>query len=628
MQKRISMLLGLVALLSYGQLKAQCPLPQRQTLVSEHFEAGLPAGWEIQPGTGGGSWRIDSAGFGVYQNPGNGKWAYVDDEAANDIGTASILSASYQLDESLTAIQLRYKLNFQEYDGSGIFRLYAWDGGQWVLIQREEEDFSGLIEIDISALANEAFRLKFEYDDEGAWAWGMGIDDVEITAFKGLCHNGLCDRGESPEQCPTDCPYNPAPSPNWVPLGKDLQGRKVTYKYFKGNTACDDCSQSIELGFDFNFFGKNYRTLYINSNGNLTFEAPFVEYTPEAFCLKGPKMIAPFFADADLNEGGSIRYYLDEHYLVVSWLDMSFFGCDQNCDLKNSCQLILTDGSVKQIGPTPLPAGCTVVFIYGDMQWTTGSSSGGQHGFAGSAATVGMNSGDGQLCHDYGTFDHEGYDYYGNVQDLGCSPNGVSHLDHSTIFINGEKGKVIDLEQDLNFQAVATPQGNLLSWTGGSETAYFSVERAVDGAGFEEIHIIFPADSLQGSGTYRFVDEKIAGKWCVYRLVQVKENGTIAYSSEITVHNTYQPASSTLELLSYGPNPLQEQLGLRYVLPRAGRLRIALVDLSGRMVQHLEVDGEEGENQLSLPVNSLPAGIYVLNMKFDGNQINVNLLKK
>ena len=65
-------------------------------------------------------------------------------------------------------------------------------------------------------------------------------------------------------------------------------------------------------------------------------------------------------------------------------------------------QVILTDGSIRAVGDYLLPLGANVLFNYGDMQWTTGSSSGGTDGFGGSPATVGLNLGDGQTCQDYG----------------------------------------------------------------------------------------------------------------------------------------------------------------------------------------------------------------------------------
>ena len=42
-------------------------------------------------------------------------------------------------------------------------------------------------------------------------------------------------------------------------------------------------------------------------------------------------MIAPYYADLDLTNGGHIDYYVDPagHYLVVAWTDVAYFGGGQ-----------------------------------------------------------------------------------------------------------------------------------------------------------------------------------------------------------------------------------------------------------------------------------------------------------
>jgi hypothetical protein len=73
---------------------------------------------------------------------------------------------------------------------------------------------------------------------------------------------------------------------------------------FDSNTlaANDDGSTGeITLPFDVNFFGTTYASLFVNNNGNVTFNAPLGTFTPFGVGAgyTGQPIIAPFFADVD-----------------------------------------------------------------------------------------------------------------------------------------------------------------------------------------------------------------------------------------------------------------------------------------------------------------------------------------
>ncbi len=69
----------------------------------------------------------------------------------------------------------------------------------------------------------------------------------------------------------------------------------------------DDDSEEITLGFSFPFNGNSYDSLFVNSNGNLTFgvgDSDFSESVAEL--LSGAPRIAPLWNDLSPNQGGSI----------------------------------------------------------------------------------------------------------------------------------------------------------------------------------------------------------------------------------------------------------------------------------------------------------------------------------
>lgn len=634
MQRLVLMVL-LGSGLALPPLAAQCPLPVPDTLAWETFETGLPPGWVAPPSSAGTYWQVDSGTIGYYVNPGRGRWLYIDDEEDNTVGMAQFTTDTYDLSDYAEGISLSFLLNFQQFADSGRMFLDIGYGGQWAVLMEQAQDFKGQLRLDISAFAPWQVQFRFRFSDEGGWSWGMGIDDFLLTALPVTCGNGSCDPGEHHATCPADCPALTVPASTWVAPGYDLMGQPVPYRWFKGGTACDDCSEAIDLGFSFDFFGQAYTQAYLNANGNLTFEAPFTDYVPAPFCLDGPRMIAPFYADVDLARGGEIRYYRDPagHYLIVTWQETGYFGCDAACPLRNSFQVVLTDGSVRQIGQQVLPFGSTVVFSYGDMQWTTGTSSGGSGGFGGTAATVGLNLGDGIVCQDYGTFDQPGYAYYGNSQNDGCPPNRVQHLSHRWLAFNGSEGQAVQAGEQLALQAQATPTGHALQWETDAPSlpGTYRLTRSTDGEAFTLLAELALSDHLPGTpGRYHYLDAPPPTGPVYYRLVFRQPDGQETYSAvvELTAATPAPPDNlPALVLAAVGPNPFGDHLAITYRSDTPLAARYLLADKAGRVVIQGDISAEDSPQQLRLATQALPAGMYVLTFFYPGGLVHRRLIK-
>ena len=75
---------------------------------------------------------------------------------------------------------------------------------------------------------------------------------------------------------------------------------------FNSNTlaANDDGSTgAVPIGFTINFFGTNHSTLFVNNNGNVTFNAVLSTFSPFNLGTTTTPIIAPFFADVDTRRG-------------------------------------------------------------------------------------------------------------------------------------------------------------------------------------------------------------------------------------------------------------------------------------------------------------------------------------
>ncbi|XP_048768421.2 protein mesh-like [Ostrea edulis] len=185
-----------------------------------------------------------------------------------------------------------------------------------------------------------------------------------------------------------------------------------------GDTAMDkndDGSTSdIPISTLFPFFNHQHSKLIVNTNGVITFLQSISTYTPNPFPIaNNARMIAPFWADVDTTRGGTVWYrettdddllnraseevrtYFPQFYrfkaswlFVATWDRVSFYGCtSSSCSKTNRFQVILITNGQHSF----------TIYNYEDIQWTTGTSSGGNSitGLGGTPAQVGFNAGDG-----------------------------------------------------------------------------------------------------------------------------------------------------------------------------------------------------------------------------------------
>jgi len=192
--------------------------------------------------------------------------------------------------------------------------------------------------------------------------------------------------------------------------------------------SCDDGSSSlISIPFNFCFYGTNENSFYINNNGNISFGTSYSTYSSDSFPNINFIMIAPFWADVDTRGtgGGAVYYKVTSTYAIIKWSYVGYYG--SQTDKLNDFQLIISNGTDPIIS-----GGNNVAFCYGDMQWTTGSASGGTAGFGGTPATVGSNRGNGTDYIQFGRFDHAGVDYDGPFGNA----DGISYLDNQSFIFN------------------------------------------------------------------------------------------------------------------------------------------------------------------------------------------------
>ncbi|VDI29231.1 Hypothetical predicted protein, partial [Mytilus galloprovincialis] len=200
------------------------------------------------------------------------------------------------------------------------------------------------------------------------------------------------------------------PLKDFYPYGQSHGDQRVP-------TNDDGSSPRVPISTSFPYFNQVFRSLYVNTNGAISFDETLSTFTPSAFPLSGnKKIVAPYWCDIDTREGGVVWYYEtnDRDVLfkatddiqktfpeqknfraawvfVATWDNVAFYRASSTGQRKrNTFQCILITNGRHSFA----------IFLYNKIEWTTGSASGGNKdtGLGGTPAQVGFDAGNG---HNY-----------------------------------------------------------------------------------------------------------------------------------------------------------------------------------------------------------------------------------
>ena len=135
----------------------------------------------------------------------------------------------------------------------------------------------------------------------------------------------------------------------------------------------DGSTAKVPIGFLMNFFGSSNTTLYVNNNGDVTFDSPQSDYTPKNLAGIGVKVIAPFWADVDTRSPNSdvVKYgsgvVNGQDAFGVDWVNVGYYAV--HADKLLSCQLVIINRSDIASGDFDME------FNYDKVQWEWGDAS-------------------------------------------------------------------------------------------------------------------------------------------------------------------------------------------------------------------------------------------------------------
>ena len=166
----------------------------------------------------------------------------------------------------------------------------------------------------------------------------------------------------------------------------------------------------------------------------------------------------------------------------------------------------------------------------------------------------------------------------------------------------------------INFKGERNGYRNVLSWTTLTEqnNRGFELQRSANGRDFSTLAFV-GTRSLGGNSSslisYKYDDIKPFSGNCYYRLKQIDNDGRLKISDVVLLKGAQLNAFA---LSNIYPNPAKETVNLILTAPSVDKADITLTDLAGKPVLVQAVQIATGANNISLSINKLPAGNYLI----------------
>jgi len=162
------------------------------------------------------------------------------------------------------------------------------------------------------------------------------------------------------------------------------------------------------------------------------------------------------------------------------------------------------------------------------------------------------------------------------------------------------------------FKGQRSGRTNLLQWgtSGEQNSDYFSIERSTDGSNYAAIGKVAAAGNSSLPKDYAYTDNNSPAGNTYYRLRQVDKDGNYKLSDVVLISGAGQ---KTIEQIY--PNPVREQLNVVLNNDAKGSGRIAVYDLTGRLMQQLAIEKSQEVYATSVNMKNLVPGLYLVEVK-------------
>ena len=152
-------------------------------VVTEDFDAGLPAGWSTVLNTGSCDW-FNGADMPTGPDFDTPAMYFDDDSCGNgaDASNTTLFSAVYDLTGVTSDVTITYDVAFQEVGDGETFTAEVNAGAGWETLAVYDVDIDPILSETFTGTAsNSDFQVRWTYDDAGgSWGWHGGVDNFTL----------------------------------------------------------------------------------------------------------------------------------------------------------------------------------------------------------------------------------------------------------------------------------------------------------------------------------------------------------------------------------------------------------------------------------------------------------------
>ncbi|OQY79314.1 MAG: hypothetical protein B6D45_01000 [Ignavibacteriales bacterium UTCHB3] len=401
---------------------------------------------------------------------------------------------------------------------------------------------------------------------------------------------------------------------NWTPTG--TFGAK------------DEGYATVNLDFNFKFYGQQSNTVYVVSNGFVTTIAPTANTYSNAAIPNSSapnSLIAPMWDDLDGTSGGQAFYQNFPDKTIIQYKNWkTYAGASSSLNFQ---VVLYRSGKIR--------------YYYQNMSGTLNSATVGienQTGAVGLGVAYNSTFIQNNLAVELKAepdwlfpTNLSGLLYNGNsaainlVMNSQGLPLGTYSMD--LVVTSNDLLKPVDTVKVVMVNSTEIPvelvslsaeaKGNVvqINWATATETNNygFEIERKTATSQWEKIGFVKGAGTTSERTNYQFTDKSAAMGKYLYRLKQVDHDGTTTFSQEIEVDMAL-PTDYVLE--QNFPNPFNPNTIIRFAIPFTGNVTLKVYNALGETVKTL-IDETKEAGYYEVPFNAadLPSGLYLYELK-------------
>ncbi|MBK6369455.1 MAG: T9SS type A sorting domain-containing protein [Flavobacteriales bacterium] len=161
----------------------------------------------------------------------------------------------------------------------------------------------------------------------------------------------------------------------------------------------------------------------------------------------------------------------------------------------------------------------------------------------------------------------------------------------------------------LGLNGYPVPEGINLEWSTATEhnSSQFAVERMNAQGAFEQIGAVAAAGASNNMNSYAFLDEQPLSGWNHYRLMLIDMDGSSEATDAVAVMHRSEFVNGALY-----PDPASDKISFQLANSISEQVTLSIFDASGRLTQRETRGLGEGSTQVTMMVDALDPGSYVL----------------